>query len=129
MMKLLPTLGGVVALVLLAADPVHAQTASGPHPGTEASLRRYIESLEKGKPNYEEMGPQLARVVREQLPQVLDVIYRVGALQDIAFQRVDPDNGMDVYRVSFEHGQIEWRIAPLAADGKVISRGFQELPQ
>ena len=51
------------------------------HPGTEASLRRYIESLEKGQPNYDEMMPGIADIVRQQLPEILAMIKPWGALQ------------------------------------------------
>ena len=98
-----------------------------PHPGTAASLRRYIDSLEVGKPNYDEMSPQLAEAVRQQLPQIEEIIHRMGTFQSMVFQDVDRD-GMDVYHVTFEHGRIEWRIAPLSSDGKVERRGFRELP-
>jgi len=110
-----------------AAVRSQAQTQSQPHTGTAASLRRYIDSLEAGKPNYDEMSPQMAEVVRQQLPQIEEIIHRMGAFQSMVFQGVGP-GGMDVYRVTFEHGQIEWHIAPLSSDGKVQGRGFHELP-
>ena len=103
---------------------VQGQAAS---PGTADSLRRYIDSLEAGKPNYDEMSPQLAEVVRRQLPLIEDIIHHMGAFQSMVFKGVGRD-GMDVYDVTFEHGQLEWRIAPLSPDGKVLSRGFHELP-
>lgn len=139
-LKLRHTMGGaavisaVVGFVWLTNGTAHAQARLEPYPGTkaspgtEASLRRYIESLEAGKPNYGEMAPPLAKVVREGLPQILNIIYRVGALQSLAFQGVN-GYGMDVYRVTFDHGQIDWRIAPLSPDGKVLARSFSELPE
>ena len=98
-----------------------------PSPGTAESLRRYIDSLEAGKPNYGEMSPQLAAAVRRQLPMIEDIIHRVGTFQFMMFKGVGQD-GMDVYDVTFEHGQLEWRIAPLSSDGRVLMRGFHELP-
>ena len=102
-----------------------AQTTPSP---TAASLRRYIDSLEAGKPNYEEMSPLLADTVREQLPQIEAIIHRMGAFQSMVFKGVD-GNGMELYEVTFEHGRAEWRIAPLTSDGKVVRRGFRVLPQ
>jgi hypothetical protein len=97
--------------------------AGRPAPGTEASLRRYIASLEKGKPNYQEMTPDLAGSVRATLPALLPLMVRFGPLKSIAFKSVD-DRGMDVYDVVFESGRATWMIAPLTADGKVYGRGF-----
>ena len=79
------------------------------------------------KPDYGEMSPQLAAAVRRQLPMIEDIIHRVGTFQFMMFKGVGQD-GMDVYDVTFEHGQLEWRIAPLSSDGKVLMRGFHELP-
>jgi len=69
----------------------------------------------------------MAEVVRQQLPQIEKIIHRMGKYQSMVFQGVGGD-AMDVYHVTFEHGQIEWRIAPLSSDGKVQRRGFRELP-
>lgn len=97
-----------------------------PSPGTEASLRRYIESLEKGAPNYDEMEPVVATKVRTQLTEILSNIRRLGALKAITFKSVSPE-GMDLYALEFEHGDAEARMAPLTADGKVQLRGFSPL--
>ena len=96
------------------------------HPGTEASVRRYVESLEKGEPNYEEMSPGMADTVRQQLPQILATIKPLGALKSVTFVGGGPMD-MDAYEVTFEHGKAEWDIAPLDANGKVVSRGFHVL--
>jgi len=94
-------------------------------PGTEAALRRQIEGLEKGQPDYDEMGPVLISVTHQQLPILEQTIARLGALKSIAFNSVGQD-GADVYEVEFEHGQTEWLILPLTPDGKVNSLGFRE---
>ena len=95
-----------------------------PHPGTEASLQRYINSLEAGQPNYDEMTPRMASVVREELPTILASLKPLGPLQSITYQ---PGRSLreDKYLVTFEHGKAEWTIGPLTADGKVDRRGFQ----
>lgn len=98
-----------------------------PSPGTEGSLRRYIESLEKGTPNYEEMGATQAQKVRDQLPDILANIKRLGAFKSLTFKSVSPD-GTDIYEAEFEHGKAEGRMAPLTSDGKVELRGFRPLP-
>jgi beta-lactamase regulating signal transducer with metallopeptidase domain len=97
------------------------------HPGTEASLRRYIESLERGQPNYDEMVPGMADNVKQQLvPQILPMIKTLGALKSIAYKGGGSQES-DLYDVTFEHGKVQWFIGPLDADGKVTYRGFREI--
>lgn len=94
-----------------------------PHPDREASVTRYVESLEKGSPNYDEMAPLQAAEVRQQLPAILQLIKSLGALKSVSYEHGTQD-GADVYLVAFEHGQAEWTIGPLAPDGKVQERSF-----
>jgi 3-oxoadipate enol-lactonase len=95
-----------------------------PHPDREASVRRYVESLEKGTPNYAEMAPAQAAEVRQQAPQILQLVKDMGALKFVTYE-YGTEDGADVYLVSFEHGQAEWTIGPLSADGKVQTRSFR----
>jgi hypothetical protein len=97
-----------------------------PSPGTEASLRRYIQSLENGMPNYDEMEPVVATKVRTQLTEILANMKRLGALKAVTFKSVSPE-GMDIYDLEFERGRAEARMAPLTPDGKVQIRGFSPL--
>ena len=97
-----------------------------PHPDREASLRRYITSLQAGSPNYDDMDPTLAAAVRQNLPQLIGLIKSLGALQAIDFDHGDA-NGSDVYHVTFERGKAEWTVGELTADGKAKSRRFRIL--
>jgi hypothetical protein len=45
----------------------------------------------------------------------------------MAFRTVGP-GGADIYNVSFERGQVEWRIQPLTADKKIPGMSFRPLP-
>jgi CubicO group peptidase (beta-lactamase class C family) len=101
--------------------------SNSPSPGTRASLLRYIDSLEKGQPNYQEMTPDLATLVRKELPLIEGTIRKMGALQSLKFKQVNAA-GMDIYDATFAHGRLEWAVAPLSPDGKVARRGFQALP-
>ena len=94
-------------------------------PGTEAALRRNIEGLQRGEPDYEMMSPQLADITRQQLPQLKATMAQLGTLQSVTFTGVGPA-GADIYQVKFEHGTTEWRIM-LGADGKTVSIGFQPI--
>ena len=95
-----------------------------PHPDREASIRRYVESLEKGAPNYQEMDAAQATEVRQQAPQILQLVKDLGALTSVTYDHATED-GADVYLVRFAHGQAEWTIGPLSADGKVQARQFR----
>ncbi len=92
-------------------------------PGTEAALRRNIEELQRGEPNYDQMSPQLAAVTRQQLPMLKTTMAQLGTLQSVTFTGVGP-GGADIYTVKFEHGSTEWRIM-LGADNKAASIGFR----
>jgi hypothetical protein len=104
-----------------------ATARNAPSPGTEDSLRRYIESLEKGRPNYDEMVPALAEIIHHQLPTLLAEIKRLGTLRSISFHEVS-ESDMDVYYVNFDYGTVAWEIAPLTEDGKVVGRDFKLVP-
>jgi len=95
---------------------------------TEASLHRYIDALEKGQPNYDEMSPRLAAAVRQQLPQILQVIQKVGAFKSLTFKGVGSD-GWDIYDAAFANGLLEWHVKPLSANGKVEGRRFHVLSE
>jgi beta-lactamase regulating signal transducer with metallopeptidase domain len=97
-----------------------------PGTDTEASLRRYLASLQRGAPNYEEMAPELAAAVRQNLPNINAQMKQWGALRDVRFTSMN-SLGADMYLVTFEHAQVEWIVAPLLQDGKVGYRTFREI--
>jgi hypothetical protein len=88
-----------------------------PMPGSEETLRRTIESLRLGQPNYESMSANLANVVRQQLSQQQTRLAELGPVQSVAFKGVGPA-GADIYLVKFANGSVEYRIV-LGADGKI----------
>jgi len=97
-----------------------------PAPGSEAALRRMIEELRLGKPNYDLMSPGVADATRRQLPQLQSTITGLGALQSMSFTGVGP-GGADIYLVKFEKGALEYRIW-LTPDGKIDNTNFR-IPQ
>jgi CubicO group peptidase (beta-lactamase class C family) len=96
------------------------QTAA---PGSEAALRRMIEELRVGKPDYDLLSPGLGNATRQQLPQLQSMIVGLGALQSVNFKGVGP-GGADIYQVKFEKGSLEYRIW-LGADGKTESANLR----
>jgi CubicO group peptidase (beta-lactamase class C family) len=97
-----------------AAKRFKDQTAA---PGSETALRKMIEDLRLGKPDYGHMSTGLAAATRQQLPQLQSTLTQLGALQSMTFKGVGP-GGADIYAVKFENGLLEYRIL-LGTDGKV----------
>lgn len=93
---------------------VQAQTA---RPGSEQALRHLIQGLASGKPDYEQMSPELAAATRQQLTTLNNGLKSAGALISLKFKGVGPQ-GADIYEAQHEHAAFEWRIS-LTADGKV----------
>jgi hypothetical protein len=97
------------------ADEIQARLAARissntPVPGSEAALRRLIEGLRLGTPDYDEMGAQFAATLRKQLPQLLMIARYLGAILAIEFKSVGKA-GWDSYEVRRENGTALWRIA------------------
>ena len=89
----------------------------GPMPGSEAALRKLIEGIASGMPDYEAMTPEMADVTRQQLARLRSEARAGGSIQTIAYSGVD-DRDWDVYDVRLEKFSTLWHIA-LVADGKV----------
>ena len=96
------------------AERVKSQSAS---PGTEAALRRLIDGIISGKPNYDEMLSGLAEATRHQLPALQSGLAELGAVESVRFLGVGPQ-GDDVYSVRHENGASHWRIS-LDPNGKI----------
>ena len=86
-------------------------------PGSEAVVRRLIEELRIGKPDYELMSSDLARETRRQITHHEATIAKLGVLQSLAFKGVGPA-GPNIYLATFEKGSLEWRVW-LNLDGSV----------
>ncbi len=92
------------------------QTAA---PGSEAALRKMIEDIRLGKPDYDTMSSGLAAATRQQLPGLQASLTELGAVQSVTFTGVGAA-GPDIYKVKLEKGSLEYRIW-LGADGKIES--------
>jgi hypothetical protein len=94
-------------IVRKTVEKVKVQSAS---PGTEAALRRLVDGLISGKPNYDEMSSGLAEATRHQLTNLQLALAELGAVQSIRFLGVGAQ-GEDVYTVWHDNGASHWRIA------------------
>lgn len=93
-----------------------------PAPDSETILRRLITGLASGNPSYDDLGPKLARLTREQLPGLRKAIAESGPLQTLSFRGVSP-GGADIYDVKFERRTREFRIV-VESDGRIHSAWF-----
>jgi bla regulator protein blaR1 len=93
-------------------------------PGSEQALRRLIEGIQSGSPNYSEMSPQLAGGTRTMLKSFDSTERTVGPIQSIEFKGVS-STGWDQYQVTHAHGTANWQIA-LDDKGVIVGALMQE---
>ncbi|HWW20919.1 MAG TPA: hypothetical protein VNZ06_08955, partial [Steroidobacteraceae bacterium] len=105
------------------AQQLEARSAAQqPQQGSEAALRKYIQGLESGTPDYDEMAPLIQSVTRRQLPLFQGQFARLGPIASVEFKGVSPQ-GMDMYVVTHEGGQQSQWIISVNADGKIAEVG------
>jgi len=86
-------------------------------PGTEEAIRRSIDELARGEPNYDLMTPMMANVTRQQLRTLQKTVADLGEFESLTFMAVDPRSGADAYTAKFAKGSLIWSIK-LTEDGK-----------
>jgi hypothetical protein len=89
-----------------------------PQPGGEAAVRRLLAEVATGKPDYDQLVPALAEMLRQQLPKLQQDLLALGKLESVTFLSVSPDDGADIYSVKLTNGLLKFRIR-LDARGKV----------
>ena len=99
------------------------QTAT---PGSEDALRKLVEGVASGTPDYEAMTPEFARITRQQLGFLRPSVANGGAIQSLEFVGIDAE-GRNIFEVHQENGTINARIA-LDADGKINSALLRPAP-
>jgi CubicO group peptidase (beta-lactamase class C family) len=80
-----------------------------PDPQAKQALVHYIDELQHGTPDYDEMDPSQAQTERANLPDYRAILKRVGALKNIAYKGVAP-TGADIYTATFDKGSNQWTI-------------------
>jgi hypothetical protein len=91
---------------------------SSPAAGGEEAVRRMIQEVLRGAPNYGLLNQIMANALRERLPELRKMLAGLGAIESVTFVEIDPVFG-DFYKVRFEHGSVVWSIA-LDPTGKVV---------
>jgi len=118
--------GIALALAASAAEvsPPNGGDGGSAAPKTEAPLRRLVESLVAGKPDYQDMTPKFASVVQKQ-PALQTGLASLGPVQSVTFLGTGAD-GVDSYTVVQQNGAMHWRIALNNAgmiSGAVVTNG------
>ena len=85
--------------------------------GSEAALRKLIEGLASGKPDYDAMTPEFAKQTRQMIRFQQPMIAAAGAIKSIEFAGIDTE-GRNIFQVTQEKSMTNARIA-LDADGKI----------
>jgi hypothetical protein len=101
------------------ASPRAAGGPSIPLPGAEDALRRYIDWVSRGAPDYAQMTPTAADVARRTLRIQRSILAKLGAVQAVSFAGIGPTED-DIYQVKFDNGSAEWGI-DLAQDGRSVA--------
>jgi beta-lactamase regulating signal transducer with metallopeptidase domain len=102
------------------AESVAARVRAGkPSPGTQAALDSYIRAMQQD-PGAAAVSAGIKRLTELGGHRRLKDF---GRLQSLSFQGVAPD-GLDLFDATFTKGHMQWWIAPLAADGRIVWVGF-----
>jgi beta-lactamase regulating signal transducer with metallopeptidase domain len=88
-----------------------------PQPGSEQALRRYIDDLGRGAPDYSRMTPAIAAITERDLSLERAILAELGPVRSISFRGVT-FSGNDFYTVYFANGSADWRIG-LLRDGRI----------
>jgi len=88
-----------------------------PLPGSEAAVRRNIEDIVHGTPNYKLMSKDMADTTRAQLTRLRDMLTRLGPIRSVTFRYIGPF-GQDVFDVTMANGAVQSGIF-VQPDGKI----------
>jgi bla regulator protein BlaR1 len=108
----------------LAQAALNARIASQtPQPGTEAALRRLVDSMVRNDIDYGTLEPLMADALRKQSEAIKQVMQHLGPVKTISFKSVG-HQGWDTYEAQHENGKINYLIT-LAPNGKI--GGFMQM--
>jgi hypothetical protein len=93
---------------------VFIQTQGAPQ--SETVLRKVIQDLQQGKPDFESMEPELQKAVKEQSAHTADIYRHLGALKTLKY--IGTKGGLDFYRAVYENAPVTYTIR-LSPSGKI----------
>jgi hypothetical protein len=83
---------------------------------TEPILRKTIQDLQQGKPDYDTMEPELQAAVKEQAQHTADIYRHLGPLQSLKY--IGTQCGNDMYRAVYQNAPVTYTIR-LSPSGKI----------
>jgi len=96
---------------------------SVPVAGTEAAVRSLVAGLASGSPDYDNLAPPFAEIVRRDLPRTHALFSSMGELRSVTFREPGPMGG-DAYDVVFASGRLIMSVM-LDADGRIAGSFFR----
>jgi CubicO group peptidase (beta-lactamase class C family) len=87
-----------------------------PDPRSATELKRLMEGLAEGKPDYDRLSASVAEDVRSNLLLLRPLFSNFGSVVSMRFEHVDP-TGIDTYHIVFEHGEADMDILLRADEG------------
>lgn len=103
------------------------QASNMPLPGSERALRRHIDQMRNGSPDYSLMSKRLTAAVKEQLRDSMRELRNWGEPISIKFIGVSAANDWDVYEVQFSAARAEWHLSMEGPD-KIEGLWFRQIP-
>jgi hypothetical protein len=93
-------------------------------PECAAAVRRLIDDVRAGSPNYSLLSPALSRTIRSQLPVVQPRFAAAGLTKEVNFKSVD-SSGNEIFEVILENSSVQtWRVLCLP-NGYLVSAAFR----
>jgi hypothetical protein len=91
--------------------------------GSEAAVRRIIDEMRRGEPDYALLSSDLAKATRAQLPRMHELFTKLGPITSVTFVEVDAQ-GFDAYDVQLASGSLRMAVT-VTPDGKTAGAGFR----
>ena len=90
-------------------------------PGGEDALRRVIDDIQRGQPDYARMAPRLSGRVHSLMPYARSLLEYLGPLQSLTY--AGPFGRGDFYRATYRNGSVRWAIV-IDKNGGIEDLGF-----
>jgi CubicO group peptidase (beta-lactamase class C family) len=84
--------------------------AQRPAAESEPALRRLLDELVAGKPDYDRMTPEIAKAVSSVLTLDQQILSPLGPVVSMSFKRMAPD-GVDTFHIVFQNGEADFEIS------------------
>ena len=113
----------------LDADQAAHQTSIryfNPQPATRR-FGDWLKSIQRGRPDYGALTPELASKVRDQSPGLQASFKKWGWLESVYFMR-EPESGAYIYLATFEHRRVVWKVGALDNKDRLTVLNYAEAP-